>query len=338
MFNLKAKEMCQTNNVAFVASTLPLQILHFMVGKWKINEILVSNKNLLPSYKYLNLNNSKLNIISLPDNKILYIFYLTLWLIKQKFKRRKIFFFHECCSIFFDILIGWFRLNGEYYPQVTLNSFVLMECSSIDSRNKIKRMLKIMSLLDCFSPYLIDLDDNGGKSILWARVKYPKSIKLHCLNESSEIKQKYNFESSIQQDRRLRILMIIGRDVVADNELIIIYKKIIDELKELGCLIYIKDHPNPSFRLSLDCDNLIEIDPFLPAEMIRQDFQFVLGTASTGLTYFKDRSISILDILRTSDSTILNRRKLHLLSLPNGNDIKFPKDIDHIISIIKEKL
>jgi len=338
MFNLKPKKTCRTSNIAFVASTLPIQILDLMIEKWNITEVMVSNKNLLQSYKYLNLNNPKLKIVSLPSNTFLFILHLTLWLIKQKFKRRKIFFFHECCSIFFDILIGWFKLKGEYYPQVTLNSFMSIECSSIDSKNKIKKMLKILMLLDCFLPYLIDLDDNAGKSILWARVKYPKLINVHSLQASSEIKQKNNFESSIQQDGQLRVLMIIGRDVVADNELGLIYTKIIDELRELGFLIYIKDHPNPSFRLNLDCSNLIEIDPFLPAEMIKQEFHFVLGTASTGLAHFKDRSISILDMLRSSDSKILNRRKLHLSSLPNGNDIKFPSDIDQMMSIVKESL
>jgi hypothetical protein len=329
--------MYRNSSVAFVASTLPLHILDCMIEEWEITEILVSNEILISSYKYLNIKNPKLKIKSLPKGNIFQILKLALWLINLKIKRKKIFFFHECCCLFFDIFISWFKLNGEYYPQVTLDSFRPIDFSKIDSNNKTKKIIKILYLQNNFSPYIIDLDNNCGESIVWARVKYPKLIKSYCIEASNKIKKTNKFKNIEKNDGFEKVLLILGKDVAADFEVVLIFNKIIIELHKLKLKIYVKDHPNPQFRLNLNlnCFDLYYIDPFLPVEMIQKEFKFVFGVASTGLVHFNDRSISILDFFTSVDPEILKRRKEHLLALPNGNDIKFPTNINEIISIIK---
>ncbi len=306
-----------------------------MIEEWEITEVVVSNDTLISSYKYLNIKYPKLKIKSLPKRNIFLILSLLLWLLNLKIKRKKIFFFHECCCLFFDVLIGWFKLSGEYYPQVTLNSFRLTDISKIDSRNKTKKILKLLFLEDDFAPYIIDLDNNCGKSIVWARLKYPKTIVSYDIEVSSRIKKACKLKNLDKIDEIQKVLLILGRDVVADSEIVIIFNKLIIELHKLKLQIYVKDHPNPQFRLNLNGSNLHHIDPFLPVEMIQKHFKFVFGVASTGLVHFSDRSISILDFFTSVDPEILKRRKEHLLALPNGNEIKFPININEIISIIK---
>ena len=94
-------------------------------------------------------------------------------------------------------------------------------------------------------------------------------------------------------------------------------------LKKEGFEIDIKDHPNKAVRLNED--NLITgsvLNPYMPVEMIKDDYRVVIGCASTGLLKFRNRSYSIIEMLDMSDEE-KKLRKIHLLSLKNGKLINF---------------
>jgi len=112
-----------TKAIAYVASTLPIGLLHRHMEDFRI-ETIIMHENQLESYKYLVRLHPSVSIKILPKRHgIFYAIYLALILIKTKLFGHEIYFFHECCSPLFDLFLMVIKPCGHFYPQVTLRSF-----------------------------------------------------------------------------------------------------------------------------------------------------------------------------------------------------------------------
>ena len=323
------------SNIAYVASTLPIHILNIMVDKWGVSLILVTSDALQRSCSYLKSTHSEIRIIVVPKNRLLGIIWLSYHLALVKLSKRRVYFFHECCCIYFDIIVGFIKPKGFLYPQVTLTSFP--ECPISEIRfDKHKIILNLLRLSGNFTPHLMYLDNDHGRSVVWERTSYPSSIVKFTVDESCGLKIDNNQYDSIATSKK--ILFLVGADFVSTETLYGLYVDIIDRLSELDYRLYVKDHPNPESRLNIVDDRLVDIDPYMPVELLDEQFDFVIGSASTGLLLYKEKGISVLRIVDTTNQMALENRLLHLTEMPDGNFINFPVTIEQLIGIIKETL
>lgn len=321
-------------NSAYVASTLPISILNKMAEEWNVGRVLVASTALAKSYSYLQAANPSIKIVSLPQNRLLNVLYLLGYLCAIRLSKRKIYFYHECCCIYFDLLIGLIKPNGVFYPQVTLDSFTRIDFSRANP-SKIKLFLYLLRLDKVFVPYIMDQDDNRGKAVLWSRINYPLTVSQYSVTVSSTIKSigVQCLEGSFQR----KMLFLVGSEVFDNNAICRLYSQIVDLCVELGFQCYVKDHPNPQSRLSLTHPRLIEIDPYMPIELSTDKYDFVVGIASTALLQFRSTSISILHLISGVDSVLLAQREKHLTAMQYGELINFPISIEELVDLLKSK-
>jgi hypothetical protein len=319
-------------NIAFVASTLPISIINRMAPDWNIGLLLLSRPALVDSYEYLKKYYPDIRIVSLPSSNLFNFVFIFIWLINSKLNNRHIYFFHECCCLYFDIILGILSIKGSFYPQVTLNSF---EEKKIDALplSKVKIFLKLFFLDKKFLPYKVDMD--GGTlayNIVWARKSYPPTIKLFTIEDSWRLRRPEKYE--YKEGSPLRILLLVGSDIVESRALCVLYENIINLLKTLEVDCYIKDHPNRDSRLNLVVPGTFTIDPCLPIELVSLNFDWVIGTASTGMLMLEGKAISVLKLITSDNQELVNRRLSHLTALPNGHLLRIPTSIEQLVNII----
>ena len=322
-------------NYAYVASTLPARLLNNKASEWNISTILVASPALGRSYEYLRKKNPSLKILVLPKKTLLNIFYLAVFLFLIKICKRKIYFFHEWSCINFDLLIGIIKPSGCFYPQVSLSSLERINFQLVKSC-KIKLCLCLFGLKDKFVPYLMDRDDQVSQVVAWSRTNYPSTVTCYDLIDSKNI-----YMTGIEYRKKSssgRLLFLVGAEVF-DNDIVRqVFIDIVNICIDLGFVCCVKDHPRPKSRLLLVHPQLFEVDPDMPIELSDDVYDFVIGVASTGLLYFKDRAISILYLIKNSDGSLLERRKRHLIELEFGDLVNFPSSFEELIALLNTKL
>jgi hypothetical protein len=329
------KESVFHNNycIAYVASTLPIKIIDQQIKEWNIKIIILQGKSLFSSYIFLKNKHPDIIIRYMPKKISVAFLYLLLSLAYYKLINKKIFFFHECCWPFFDLLIKILKNKAECYPQVELNSFLKIKSDEIYS-SKLQIFLKIFRIENWFDYYRAELDGGTGFFYVPRMREYPLSIVRHQVNESYEILKSSKMKNGLIEKK---ILFICGREIIEDDKVISVYKKIIEKAKEFGFQCYLKDHPNLKSRLNLRINDVNEIDPNKPVEFVEDIFAMVIGVASTGLLNFENKAISIIKLLHDNNKVEeINRRLTHLTSMPNGKGIKIPVDIEEMIQIMKK--
>jgi hypothetical protein len=105
-----------------------------------------------------------------------------------------------------------------------------------------------------------------------------------------------------------KILFLTGTDSANILELRRVYSAICKKALRYNWMITIKDHPNPKFRINLNCGDAKIYDPNFPADLIGDCFELVVGSSSASLAYFEN-SVSIVYLLdsmpeRTKESKI----------------------------------
>jgi hypothetical protein len=323
------------NNIAYVASTLPISVLNRMAEEWNIGCILVASAALGKSYSYLSIEKPYIKIIVIPRYRFLNFMFLICYLCTIKFSNRKIYFFHECCCFYFDLLLGFIKPKGEFYPQVTLDSFSRINFSEA-SPSKTRLLIHLFRLDKAFVPYLMDTDDNTGKIVVWSRISYPFTVIQYSVAVSSSIN---SIEIHYSEPKfQGKILFVVGAEVFDNDVIRDLYYSIIDICTDLGFRCFLKDHPNPHSRLSLEDPRLLEIDPYMPVELATENYDFVIGVASTALLKFQSNSISILHLISGVDPVLLTRRKKHLTSMQCGESINFPQAFEDLVGLLRSKL
>ena len=248
----------------------------------------------------------------------------------SKLFNKKIYFFHECCWVVFDLLINLFNNKSHFFPQVTMKSFAN---ETYDPKNKINIMIRLFKQKDNFKIYKYTKGNNNGFNIIHSCVKYNSNIIVNKIKTTHSLRYSNSKFIKIKQKKAL---LIIGTEPVHNTVLIKKFNYFVSILKKSGFQIDIKDHPNKAVRLNNKNDikgNIL--NPFIPVELIKDDYGVVIGCASTGLLKFKKRSYSIIDMLDMNDKE-KKMRKIHLLSLEGGKKINFLKnDFNETIFINK---
>ena len=308
-----------SKNIAFVASTLPVQWLNKNLDVCKIDEIIVASAELYESYQFLNKDYKNLRLSVLPSNLILKVFFIFWKIIFTKFSLKYIYFFHECCWVSLDLIIKLIKPKGFFYPQVTMNSFEILT-------DKKASPFKFFNLFNFFTEHIMIMDVSNKKEIIYSCHSYPKSIKV------------YNVEARISSAKipsfSNQVLVLLGSHNCPNEELKKVFEKVVKLFLLNGFTCHIKDHPRADARLNFG-DQLKQysvkiINPTHPAELIKDDYSFVIGISSTALLYYEDRAISIINTVKSIPKEIRENSIQHLLSLPGGNLVNFIEEIQEI--------
>ena len=91
--------------------------------------------------------------------------------------------------------------------------------------------------------------------------------------------------------------------------------------------------PNTNFRLKIDLKFCKQIDPEIPAELIFDDYKFLIGTSSSSIAFFDQVSISIIDFFNDKYSSIKTRK--HLEGIDKIKNILYPKNNNELINCLK---
>lgn len=320
----------EKNNIAIAASSLPIPVLNKKISQWNIKEIYVTTNSLGSTYEYLNQTTERVKIHEIGSSQIAQFLNLAILMLQAKIKKRKIYFFHECCFPAFDVLVGIIKPNSVFCPQVKMDSFQVESIETLRS-TAAYAALSLLGLKDKFVLYSADGDNNQKKWFALSRKDYPDSVVSLPIEDSIKLRQinKYGRkESSVK-----RFLIIGGTDIVDNASLIRCYKLIVDFMVASGFLGYYKDHPNPDFRLHLNDARVSMLDALMPIELIEYDFDLVFSYASTSLIAYGSKSVSVARLIEDHDVKI-DQRIRHLDSLLGGDQIHYPRSISEIRELL----
>lgn len=313
-------------NIAFVASTLPISLIKAKAKDWEIDEIVIAGKNIERSFLYLNNVESKIKTSVVPTGSIKNFLFIFKKLLGVLLGKKKAYFFHECCWFNFDFLIDFIRVQADYYPQATLNSFIKTETDKIQSRYH-RCLLNLLGKTNSFVQYKVIEDNNEGYYFVLAKRKYLSNVTVHDIRESAVIKK----NKIKRSENNKSILLLLSRETVDSKSIAESYENVIDQLTRYGYKISIKNHPRQESRLDVSQKNIQkEYDPHIPFELIEDSFLCVIGCASTSLKNSGQESFSIIKFCGMTPENI-ELRVRHLLSLPGENTILFPESIDDMM-------
>lgn len=339
----------QKMKVAFVTSTLPARYLYDNIELLNIHKVICANKEILESYKWIEEKFSNTKLESLSKNFILRYYYLF-----KDIKNNEVFFFHECCWILFDIFLILLKPKSNFLPQVSLDSFTKINSENLifsklifnkDVNNSIvKRLLKTIIILKIknYFNFYTDTNDGGENKYIFSSLQTEQFnwIKNYGLLNKKSISSKPKFLKTKEFENiyAKKALLVLAREHFNDAIQIKIYSKLIEILKENSFIVYIKNHPRLNTRLKFSPNlDTIELLPALPLELLDMDFDLVFGMASTSLIHFKEKAISLLNLVEMNEE-ILGLRKKHLVALENEELlIKFPNSFSDIIELINSK-
>jgi hypothetical protein len=323
--------MTRPETIAYVASTLPIALLNKKIADWGVTKIILQGETHRASYVYLQQRHPAIRLKVLPISILLGGIQLLAILLWIKLSRRRLIFFHECCCPVFDVLVKLVKPKGDYYPQVTLNSFVRVLPTEVEA-TKQQQIFRTFGLDTWFQYYRGDSDNNAGYFYVQVANSYPVSIEKHEVAESNDILSAARLERGRTVGGR-KILLLCGQDVVDTLELKKTYSRVIELATAQGFICYLKDHPALTARLNLMDESVSTIDPHMPVELLEDDFSLIIGMASTGLLHFGDRAVSIINLLPAGEPSVSDRRKAHLLSLDGAAVVSFPASFEELLEI-----
>ena len=306
-----------------------------MHEKWGIEKIYVLSKKHKKSYDYFNeILNTNIEILSL-DNFFLKNIKILKIIFFSRIFSKKIFFFHECSWPTFDLIIKIIKPAGFYFPQVSLDYFERISPSKPLSFLKISITKKFIlkTIYPLFEIYT-KREDNHDKlyaSVFLKVKKYPKSIKCHPLNY---VRNNFTDIQTQKLKTKKEILFLPSTDTISSEELVSTYEEILRSCLDLDFNCHIKSHPNKEFRLDINSYNCTVVESEIPAELIFDRFDYLIGTSSTSLVFFNKISISIVDLF--GDMYLSQKTRLHFNGIDNINKVLFPNNIQKIINLLKK--
>ena len=324
---------------AFVASTLPALFLSRNLDKLNINRLIVSRQDLFQSFLFLKEKFPDLEIIILPKKN------------QRHFLRSEIassnkgiVIFHECGWLDLDLLLLDIQPKVYYFPQVTLKSYTQLEfedltafkllifiCKNL-SRSSIKFAYQVLRLKDLFFYYSTPAD--GTRRLGFEYSLNHKNLK-HL--ETSHLPTSFSDENPMQttlEQKSKNIIFLLGTDVFEREKIELLFKQLFKLVQEKGYRVVLKDHPNPAFRLNLECNDAIKLEPSTPFEVIEMDYWLKIGLGSSALAYEADKSICIFYLLGDQEDDIISNRVNHLKYLPRGDKIKYAKSLSSIDELL----
>lgn len=320
----------ENDSVCIVASTLPAAFINKNIEIFKITKIIVLSETLGLSYQVLKLKNPSLKISIVPRGffaKISYFFYQLFWI---RLTNRRIIFFHECCLGFLDLLINFIKPSGFFVPIVSMSGFEKIEFSQFP-KGKLTRFIGFFGLVSKFIFY-------RSPSIGGCLPEYVMSIKQY---HGGVVQYSYGFSSdtsvksgSNEIENSKKILFLTGKTFLADRIQIDYFSMLIATARAAGYTCYIKDHPNPIYRLNLKSDEVNLIDPLIPSELLGIDFHLVFGVSTSGLLSYDDRAVSLINMMveMSADDRLLCIS--HFNDAAPNNKIRYINDFNEFKTIL----
>lgn len=306
-------------SVCIVASTLPAGFMASQVEALDIGKIIVMNENLELSYRVFKDKHPAIKIVCAPKGLLALSSFFLSQLMLARLRRHSIVFFHECCLTLLDLLLMLVKPSGFYFPQVTMSGWEEIEFDRFP-RQKLTFLIQMLGLVSHFKFYRFPaIGDYVPEHAISVR-RYPDSI---ISKDVMYVRELIAQSRSCVEDSLKKILFITGKSCVPDNVQVRLYKDLIKIAQARGYACYIKDHPNPIYRLNLDVDYSMSYDPLIPSELLDRNFYLVVGVSSTSLLAYDERSISLVNLMSemTSDDRALCID--HFDKAAPGNKIKY---------------
>jgi hypothetical protein len=322
--------LVKNNSICFVASTLPVGFIVSQVDSLKIKKIIVVSQSLEGSYLILKKKYPYIEIVQAPSGFLIQPIYFFAQLLAVKLNKNSVIIFHECCIPLLDLLLKLVKPTGYYFPQVTMRSFEEIKFAQYP-KTKLTVFLNVFGLVSYFKLYRAPpVGDYEPEYALSIR-EYPGSIVVKDVQFSRELISKYYSEGS---SKTKKILFVIGKTCVSNLEQINIFQTLAEFAYSKGYACYIKDHPNPIYRLDLQIDNTITIDPLVPVELLERDYSWIVGVSSSALLSFGDRSISILNLFEGMSSDDRIALANHYINADPENKINFINSLDEFKGLL----
>jgi hypothetical protein len=120
-----------------------------------------------------------------------------------------------------------------------------------------------------------------------------------------------------------KILFLTGQSYACEAEINSVYDRALHAAFENGFACHIKDHPNPKNRLNITDPRATWLDPLMPAELLQDDYKYVVGMTSTALVTYGERSISMLELVDSISENDKERCKEHFRAICTELNINF---------------
>ena len=316
-------------SICFVASTLPASFIRLKAESLGIEKVIVMSKPLFQSYMALKHTHPTVKIVLVPSGLLfgnLYLFFMLLFL---RVNNKKIVFFHECCCPIFDIFIKIIRPNGMFFPQVTMSGFEEVSYNFFP-KGKFKSFLGILNIDNLFKYYRGSAVGSEVPEFAVSTKGYPDSIQTY-----GQVYTRNLISSIVESNQYKReIIFLVGKSMVDDDYQIGVYKELICIALAHKFKCYIKNHPNPIYRLNIDTNNVVFMDPLVPVELLYDSFSLVVGTSSSGLLNFGSRAVSLIDLMHEMTAEDVIYLKNHFYSTDPLNSINFIQDVKSFETII----
>ncbi|TGL99200.1 hypothetical protein [Leptospira jelokensis] len=322
-------------SIAIVASTLPLPLLSRLIQSEKIKVIYVGSESLSESCLAIRNIQADLKIKVIPKTNGYQILYWFLVILKSKILKHNIIFFHECCMPFFDLFISLVKPKSKFFPQVTMEGSIEIRVEEMP-KSKIISFLKNSGLSKKFAYYLSpSVGDNPEEYVMQYR-NYPSSVKIFSVSHSRTIL--FQNPDQLIDVNCNRILLLLGKGMVSDTTQRIVFLSIIDLLEKLNFQIFIKDHPNPKFRLNLETAKGNHLRQEVPVELAGTTFSWVIGFSSTAIINYGNRGISVLNLLEGVSIRDYELVKKHFDEINPNHKILYPQSMDELAKILGQNI
>ncbi len=280
----------ENQSICIVASTLPVGFIAAQMDTLKVKKIYVLSKAHELSYQSFTKKNPQVGIVRVPSGLVLQSLYFLLVLLKARASGTQVVFFHECCLPILDLLLTVIKPRGYYFPQVTMSGFQEIEPAAFP-RTRLYRLLGLLGVVDRFRFYRSPaVGDNESEYVMSIR-GYPSSITSKDVGFSREVVSRCY---SCSGQKTNKILFVAGKSFVSDASQSTLFRSLIDAAHGRGYVCHVKDHPNPVYRLNLQVDGAVVIDPLLPVELMDKDYHLAVGVSSSALLGFNERAVSLV--------------------------------------------
>ena len=186
------------------------------------------------------------------------------------------------------------------------------------SNQKIKILFCKLFLENFFIIYFRKVDLNY--SLFYTFKNYPNNVQT----------KKYKQAKQKPKVLNKNILFLVSREFCDNSEIINLYKKISYLFEIKGFKIYYKDHPNKNSRLNYNFSKLKKINPNKPFELIKKNFDYLIGCGSTPLAYKGEKSICVIKMVKSYKKTNAKFRINHMKTIYNGKKIFFPTKMSEL--------
>ena len=323
-------EEVKNGTICIVASTMPSDFIATKLNDLNIIRLVAMTRNLEASFKTFESRSTNVRVSKPPSGTLIQLFYFVGLLSMAKLKGQRVAFFHECSMPIFDLAVKFLNPKGYFLPQVTLSGWEEIRFEDYGGSRK-AALLRLLGLHSLFR-YYRSRTLNGQERVYAAAFReYPRNIVSF---PPESFASPVLSEISLREESK-KILFLAGKTNVTNESQIGIYKDIAEMATALGFKCYVKDHPNPDFRIGLQDHRVEEIDPTVPAELLDKDYAWAVGVSSHSLLAFGNRAVSFLNMLTEMSAENRAFCKAHYDTSRPDNGINYIDSVTDFRSLLQ---